>query len=154
MKVSRFQHQFVEYVPEQLVEGVVYISIENTAAVHSCACGCGKEVVTPISPTDWQLQFDGISISLEPSIGNWAFPCQSHYFIRNGAVRWAGKMTKEAIQYGKDRDKSAKERYIGPNEFGIEVSKSVGDKKKEITLSELMSNELTWFERIKKWLNT
>lgn len=30
---------------------------------------------------------------LRPSVGNWSFPCQSHYWIDNGRVRWAGRMS-------------------------------------------------------------
>jgi hypothetical protein len=51
-----------------------------------CACGCGKEVVTPLSATDWKLIFDGKTVSLDPSIGNWGFPCRSHYWVRNNRM--------------------------------------------------------------------
>jgi hypothetical protein len=36
---------------------------------------------SPLSPTDWKLTFDGVSVSLHPSDGNWSFPCRSHYRI-------------------------------------------------------------------------
>jgi hypothetical protein len=52
-----------------------------------CCCGCGHEVVTPFSPTDWKLTFDCVSVSLYPSIGNWSPPCRAHYFIECG---WNG----------------------------------------------------------------
>jgi len=51
------QHKFVGSIPEILEEGVLYISIDYCTAVHKCVCGCGNEVVTPISPTDWELRF-------------------------------------------------------------------------------------------------
>jgi hypothetical protein len=35
----------------------------------------------PISPADWQLAYDGDTVSLTPSIGNWGFPRRSHYWI-------------------------------------------------------------------------
>jgi len=60
--------------------------------VHKCCCGCGNEVVTPLSQTDWQLSFDGESISLYPSIGNRNFKCKSHYWIKNNNVIWCKKM--------------------------------------------------------------
>jgi hypothetical protein len=85
------QHRFVEFMPETLEEGVLYVSMEYCTAIHNCVCGCGNKVVTPISPTDWQLQFNGKSVSLKPSIGNWSFDCQSHYWITNNKVSWAGK---------------------------------------------------------------
>jgi len=81
-------HQFVEYVPEfELVEeGILYISIPFATAVHRCMCGCGMEVVTPLSPKDWQLTYNGKVVTLSPSIGNWKFKCRSHYWIKKGMV--------------------------------------------------------------------
>jgi Family of unknown function (DUF6527) len=76
---TTIQHQFVDTVPDALQEGVVYVCIPYTTAVHRCLCGCGEEVVTPIRPTGWSLTFDGVTVSLHPSIGNWDFPCRSHY---------------------------------------------------------------------------
>jgi Family of unknown function (DUF6527) len=66
-------HEFVEYIPDELKDGVLYVSMPFATVAHKCCCGCGKEVVTPLSPTDWTLIFDGKSITLDPSIGNWSF---------------------------------------------------------------------------------
>ena len=44
--------------------------------------------VTPLDPDEWQLSFDGETVSLYPSIGNYRFPCHSHYFITKNKVRW------------------------------------------------------------------
>jgi hypothetical protein len=106
-------HQFVEFIPEQLEEGVVYVTIQYATAVHRCCCGCGSEVVTNFSPTDWKLIFDGETISLDPSIGNWSFPCQSHYFIRQNKVAWAGQWSAEQIATGRERDQARKASYFG-----------------------------------------
>ena len=111
MRQTRFAHEFVEYIPDQLVDGVLYVSMAFSVASHKCACGCGREVVTPLSPTDWRLFFDGAAVSLEPSIGNWNFPCRSHYFIRDGGVRWAGDMPQAAVEYGRAKSRQAKERF-------------------------------------------
>ncbi len=62
---------FVESLPNLIDDGILYVSMSFASAVHRCACGCGQEVVTPLSPTDWQLHFDGENVSLEPSVGNW-----------------------------------------------------------------------------------
>jgi hypothetical protein len=43
------------FVPKVREEGVLYISIVHTTAVHHCFCGCGAKGVTPIRPTDWKL---------------------------------------------------------------------------------------------------
>lgn len=106
------KHEFVEFVPEELEQGTIYISIRFATASHLCVCGCGNKVVTPIRPTDWKLIFDGKTISLEPSIGNWSFPCQSHYFIRNNCVRWSAKWSPEQIERGRVSDVHAKQRYF------------------------------------------
>jgi hypothetical protein len=104
---ARLAHRFVDHVPERLEPGELYISIPFTTAVHLCACGCGNEVVTPLSPTDWKVTFDGESVSLHPSIGNWSFPCQSHYWIRNNHVRRAPRWSAEKIAAGRARDHDA-----------------------------------------------
>jgi len=44
------------------------------------------EVVTPFTPTDWKMTFDGETVSLRPSIGNWNDACRSHYVIERGRV--------------------------------------------------------------------
>ena len=113
MKHHRFAHEFVELMPGQLQEGVLYVSMEYATAIHRCACGCGEKVVTPISPTDWSLQFDGDTITLSPSIGNWNFACRSHYWIERGCVRWAANMSQQAIEHGRARDRQNKARYFG-----------------------------------------
>ena len=82
------KHEFVEFIPDELKEGMLYVSLIYKTALHNCACGCGMEVVTPISPTDWKITFDGESISLYPSIGNWSFPCRSHYWIKSSKIVW------------------------------------------------------------------
>jgi len=106
------QHRFVEFMPEVLEDGVLYISIEYCTALHKCACGCGNTVVTPITPTDWQLMFDGKTVSLSPSIGNWSFACQSHYWIEKNNIRWSGKWDKGQIVNGRMQDKLNKEKYF------------------------------------------
>jgi hypothetical protein len=73
--------------------------------MHLCACGCGNRVVTPLSPKGWRLIFDG-SFSLYPSIGNWSFPCQSHYWIRNESVIWSESWSKEMIEKVRERDEA------------------------------------------------
>ena len=108
-----FNHEFVECVPEELKERTLYVSIAFATVVHKCCCGCGREVVTPLSPTDWKLTFDGVSISLHPSIGSWNLPCQSHYWIQRNRARWAGRWSREEIEAGRAAESAAKARYYG-----------------------------------------
>lgn len=106
------KHEFVEFIPEDLKPRTVYISIRFATVSHLCVCGCKNKVVTPLTPTDWKLIFDGKTISLDPSIGNWSFACQSHYWIRNSRIRWAPKWSQKQVARGRARDQSAKERYF------------------------------------------
>ena len=109
-KIVCFTHEFVDAIPEKVEPGKLYVSTEFGTVVHSCACGCGMEVVTPLTPTDWKLIFDGETVSLSPSIGNWSFPCRSHYWIGRGEVQWAGEWTDEEIAAGRAKDRISKER--------------------------------------------
>ena len=85
---ATLDHEFVHHIPEHLADGVLYVSVAFATALHRCCCGCGSEVVTPLSPNDWSMTYDGESISLCPSIGNRSFECQSHYCIRRNKVFW------------------------------------------------------------------
>lgn len=106
MKRELIQHEFVEDIPEELKDGVLYISIRYRTASHLCACGCGDKVVTPIKPPKWHLTFDGDTVSLSPSVGNWQQPCRSHYWIRNNQVDWAKPWTDAQIEAGRAKDMS------------------------------------------------
>ncbi|WP_202616013.1 DUF6527 family protein [Edaphocola flava] len=102
------EHKFVEFIPEKVKEGLLYISIEYCTAIHKCVCGCGNEVVTPLSPTEWELKFNGKSITLHPSMGNWNFECRSHYWIRSSKIEFAGCWSKKEILKGRAEDLNAK----------------------------------------------
>jgi hypothetical protein len=115
------RHEFVEFIPETLMEGILYVSIEYKIVAHLCACGCKREVVTPISPTDWELSFNGTSISLRPSVGNWDFPCKSHYFITRNSIQWAGTFNKQQIEAVKSIDHKKKSIYYGQEDEPTEA---------------------------------
>lgn len=111
--MKTLQHKFVEFIPEVLEDFVLYISIEYCTAVHKCVCGCGNEVITPISPTDWKLTFDGKTVSLNPSVGNWNFECKSHYWITNNEVHFARRWKDWEIELGRFYDSENKKNYFG-----------------------------------------
>lgn len=119
MRHDRLQHQFVEYIPDQLDEGVLYISIEYMTVTHLCCCGCGHEVSTTLSPTDWRLIYDGKTVSLEPSIGSWNLPCQSHYFVTRNRVVWARRWSEAEIDAGRRYDAARKFRYRSAEPSGV-----------------------------------
>lgn len=95
---------FTETFPQAMDAGVLYISIPYRTCGHLCCCGCGHEVVTPLSPAQWSLTYDGENVSLTPSIGNWSLPCQSHYWIRDGRVHWSRRYSAAEIDQNRDRD--------------------------------------------------
>lgn len=107
-KIEALRHEFVEFIPRQVEDGVLYVSLEYATARHNCCCGCGMPVVTPLSPNDWQLIFDGRSVSLYPSIGNWSFPCRSHYWIDRGRVRTAHDWSDSRIEAARTASRLAR----------------------------------------------
>ena len=111
MRDSHLEHRFVQHIPDELKSGVLYISMDYGTAAHRCCCGCGEEVVTPFTPTDWKMTFDGETVSLNPSIGNWTLPCRSHYVIKRGRVIEAGPWTDKQVEAERNRDRIAKAKY-------------------------------------------
>lgn len=128
--MKMLQHKFVEFIPDIIEDGVLYVSIKYCTAIHKCVCGCGNEVVTPISPTDWKLTFDGKTISLSPSIGNWNFSCQSHYWIKRNEIVYAEKWDKEEIQVGRINDKKRKAKYYNKETEKVTSVAKIPKKKK------------------------
>lgn len=104
--------KFVEFIPKELEEGIIYVSGEYAATAHKCACGCGVKVVLPLHPTDWWLKFDGKYITMRPSVGNWGYPCRSHYQITANRIEWAGNWTDEQIAAGRNRDAQRKTSWL------------------------------------------
>lgn len=126
-------YEFVEFIPDELKELTLYISITHCTAIHKCCCGCGREVVTPLSPTAWQLIFDGKTVSLYPSIGSWSLPCQSHYFITKNKAAWAPTWTKKQIARGRAREAKASEKYHAQTQLDTGAEKPPSASTAQIT---------------------
>ena len=112
--------EFVEFIPEQLEERTIYVAARYRTAVHLCCCGCGRKVVTPLSPAAWKLTFDGVPVTLHPSVGSWNLPCKSHYWIERDRVWWAGAWTPEEIAAGRAAEARARAEYYGEEPPEIE----------------------------------
>ncbi|MGW2867899.1 DUF6527 family protein [Kitasatospora sp. NPDC001225] len=110
--------RFVDSFPPVMESGVLYVSIPYTTCGHLCACGCGQEVVTPLSPAQWALTYDGENVSLFPSIGNWGLACRSHYWISEGAVRWSRRYTAREIADNRERDRKVLQQHLGEDPAG------------------------------------
>lgn len=90
MKQKVYSTEFVDRMPEKedMVNGIVYVAPHFECVLHKCMCGCGEVISTPITQGQWSWEFDGRNICLTPSIGNFSYPCKSHYFLKNGVVIW------------------------------------------------------------------
>jgi hypothetical protein len=135
----RVEHEFVEFIPQELAPGTVYISGPYATCSHLCLCGCGEKVVTPLAPTEWKLKFDGETITLWPSIGNWSFGCQSHYWIEESRVIWAHPWSKKRIQANRKRDRQQKQRRRGRSLY------EPGDQERATGRA---PGELGWLRRV------
>jgi hypothetical protein len=111
-KLTKIKLLKVHYVPKALESGILYVSEEFGACLHLCACGCGTKVSTPIGPTDWALEETQAGPTLAPSVGNWQFPCKSHYYIRGGQIVWAGAWTPEQIKSGRRAEEKRHRAYF------------------------------------------
>lgn len=101
MKTNKFKVQFVDKIPSNLKDGILYVCISCNVIVHKCACGCGEKTVTPIDKKyGWKMTYDGQSITLRPSIGNFSIPCQSHYYITENEVEWLERYQQNNTKKG------------------------------------------------------
>ncbi|MGH8250529.1 MAG: DUF6527 family protein [Steroidobacteraceae bacterium] len=94
-------YQFVDLIPDEPAEGILYVSMACAKAVHRCCCGCGAVVATPLGRGGWKLEFDGVSVSLKPPIDDWTVPCGSHYRIRRNRVKWLSRWSQLAVETGR-----------------------------------------------------
>ena len=105
MGLSEFELLVVSRIPEKLTPGLLYVCFDCNVVAHLCACGCGEKVILPIDPDFWSVTYDGETVSLRPSIGNYQFPCRSHYWIKNNRVIWADDSARPEKQKEKSRKK-------------------------------------------------
>lgn len=145
MRYHRLKHQFVTTLPDVLEAGVLYVSTEYATSAHLCCCGCGEEVVTPLTPTDWKMTFDGETVSLWPSVGNWYDKCRSHYVIEQNRVIPALPWSEERVEAEWQRDRAAKESYY--------AEKEPAAAEPSATLPTLPEAPTRW-TRVKRWLKS
>ncbi|MCU1699153.1 MAG: hypothetical protein JWR34_5216 [Mycobacterium sp.] len=107
--MSRTPHYaagFVESFPTPMKPDILYISRKHSTAGHLCPCGCGREVVTKLSPARWRITFDG-EVSLWPSVAAAGLACNSHYFITRGEVDWRHNLTPAQAEQAREADRRA-----------------------------------------------
>ena len=147
MKTQRLTIKFVESAPRPLSEGVLYISDRFKTALHLCCCGCGEEVVTPLNPAGWSYKQASGKVTLKPSIGNWSFPCRSHYLIINNAVVWAKPMSDQQIANVKAKDARDKKAFVDWTNATKAKKHDAGEEALEFT----PSNADNLFSRVRRW---
>lgn len=113
MKIDHLDPEFVDIFPGVLEQGLLYISMKYAITSHLCASGCGNKVVLPLSPAEWKMYFDGEAVSITPSVGNWEYPCQAHYWISGNEIHWAAAWTKNQVENGRANDQRDLDRHFG-----------------------------------------
>ena len=146
-RTTTIDYSFVDYIPDQLEDGVLYVSIEFGTAAHNCLCGCGREVTTPLSPVDWSLIYDGETVSLSPSIGNWSFDCRSHYWIKRNRVLWASEWSQEKIDTARTQERLADQAYLNEGRS----QEDLGGSDEIESLATNGSQEKNLWDRLKSW---
>jgi hypothetical protein len=144
MRCQKLSHRFVQFVPEKLEPGVLYVSLEYATSSHACCCGCGEEVVIPFSPVGWRMTFDGESVSIWPSVGSWTLRCRSHYVIDRGNVVKAPPWSESQVAAERLRDKAARERHYG----AATVSGASESQPAPLPSPELPG----WWTRFRRWV--
>ena len=112
-KLDEVTPDFVDEIPNVPEHGKLYLSCRYRAAVHLCACGCGAKISTPLHPTGWRLSYDGETVSLSPSVGNWSEKCKSHYVIRDSRIIWADRLPRDKILRIREQRQRELEDYYG-----------------------------------------
>lgn len=85
---------------DQLLGAVVHVVGERAApkwATFPCPCGCGTPVLLSLNPRRrprWAVKQDWLATAtISPSIRR-NDGCRSHFWIRNGEVRWCADTGK------------------------------------------------------------
>ncbi|WP_363302850.1 DUF6527 family protein [Hydrogenophaga sp.] len=118
-------------MPPTLAPGILYVSREFETAHHLCACGCGSKVRTPLGPAEWQVDETPQGVTVRPSIGNWQFPCRSHYLIQRGRVVWSDQWSEARVRAGRQRDQERLQAYLD---------------------REASAKPSSWWARFRRWL--
>lgn len=124
MRQLHLRPVFVEFIPEILENGILYVSMEYRATAHRCCCGCGSPVYLPLGPTEWRLTFDGEVIWIDPSVGCWSLPCRSHYWIRGNRIQWAEQWTTERVDAARAHHRHRRDSYFASPTLASEMAAS------------------------------
>ena len=97
------------------------------------------------------MTFDGESVSLNPSIGNWYLHCRSHYLIRKGKVIEAGSWAQARIDAEWGRDRQAKSRFYQDKD-AVEHAQDMVEPPVAVTRSVATDNAGSFLQRLGNWI--
>lgn len=90
------------------------------------------------------MAYNGETVSLHPSIGNWQLKCRSHYVIDRGRVIEAEPWTRSQVSAQQARDKRAKAAY-----FAAPVDQAEADAPVSLPANEARG-VWVWLKRVLK----
>ncbi len=143
--MTKLKHKFVKRIPETVENGVLYISMKYNTVIHNCPCGCGNRVNTPLSPIGWNLFYDGNTVSLSPSVGNWSYECKSHYWIKKSEIVWSNKWSNSEIELVRKQEREKLDNYYS----GKNSTEKVFNK---VNIEDIpVKPKKSWFKKLMFW---
>ena len=97
-QVQQLVPVWVRPIPKELEPGKLYINAEGNYLKHLCPCGCGGEIGIGLHPDGWKMQFDGVYVTIRPSVGCGFLECKSHYLITENAVEWCEPLVPTTVE--------------------------------------------------------
>ncbi|MES2620182.1 MAG: DUF6527 family protein [Bacteroidota bacterium] len=90
LKQVTIEPVFVELMPEFWEQNKVYISEPHSTSAHLCLCGCGQKAIMPLGGGQWWtlVKEKNGTVSFIGSVGNYSFPCKSHYIITKNVANF------------------------------------------------------------------
>ena len=128
--------EFVEYIPargEDLIPGIVYISMKHKTVVQRCPCRCGGLSEFMLDPIRFRMEYDGRNVSFYPSVGNSYLKCRSHYWIQDNQIQWCAPMADWETEQARRRELSR----------ALEVHEKE-DSSRRITIGNLLRRFTRW----------
>jgi hypothetical protein len=142
---DHIEPKYVEFIPKELDDGILYVSQRFKTASHLCCCGCGQKVVTPLNPAKWRITVHGTTVSLDPSIGLGTLPCRSHYWIRHSQIDWYANMTSDQTAWAQQADEFASQVYTGERKLPPPPRPQSAF---EVALRKLWASLVEWFRSL------
>ena len=91
--------KYVEFMTNvnDMKDNIIYISLKYGVTGHRCLCGCGLLTILPLNQKEdseeirnhgWGMTDNDGKLTFTPSVGNYQYPCKSHYIITKGVANF------------------------------------------------------------------